>query len=187
MSIETAILIATKAHRGQVDLGGNPYILHPLRVMLALAPPAIIPSPFRQGDFMLAAILHDLIEDSDWTGEQLLDARLPLPALEAVDALTRRKAEGESYGAYIDRISHGTEIARLVKIQDLVDNLHVTRLQPQHITKYAGMFERDHRALLKLVGVVTSTQEKQRLTEAKNAQKQAFRERDRSRVSQVVP
>jgi hypothetical protein len=177
MSIETAILIATKAHRGQTDLGGNPYILHPLRVMLHFASPNIpAKSPYRQSDYMLAAMLHDVVEDSDWTLEQLLDARLPLSVIEAVDQLSRRKTEGETYGAYIDRLSH-SPLAVAVKLQDIADNSVVYRLQPQDIKKYAGLLERDYRVVLKLLGQETSEQERARLAVAKATQKKEHQQR----------
>lgn len=177
MSIETAILIATKAHRGQTDLGGNPYILHPLRVMLHFASPNLVPDgPYRQTDYMLAAMLHDVVEDSKWTLEDLLDARLPLSVIEAVDQLSRRKEEGETYGAYIERLSH-SPVAVMVKLQDIADNAQLFRLQPQDIKKYAGMFERDYRTVLKLLGRETSEQERARLAEVKAQQKKAHREK----------
>lgn len=151
MSIESAIIIATKAHRGQVDKGGHPYILHPLRVMLGLAPPTLIRlGPYQQTDLMLAAVLHDVVEDSDWSLEDLLRARLSLPALEAVDHLTRRKAEEESYSAYIERLILNP-MARIVKAGDLSDNLSLTRLTPGGIKNNVSLLEREYRALLKVM------------------------------------
>ncbi len=61
MDLERAIEIAAAAHRGQADKAGQPYILHPLRVMLAC-----------QGEATrIVAVLHDVIEDNDWTPEAL--------------------------------------------------------------------------------------------------------------------
>jgi len=56
--LEKAIKIAIEAHSGQVDKGGNPYILHPFRVMLNVSDKAKV-----------AAVLHDVVEDTDWTVE----------------------------------------------------------------------------------------------------------------------
>lgn len=146
MSIESGILIATKAHRGQVDLGGNPYVLHPLRVMAGFTYLPFNPIPYRSIEFMLAAVLHDVVEDSDWTLDRLHEAMCPFPALEAIDCLTRRKEQSETYSAYMDRVKTHP-IARAVKLADLQDNLRVTRLKPSQLRKVAGMLERDSRAL----------------------------------------
>jgi hypothetical protein len=177
MSIESAILISARAHRGQTDLGGSPYILHPLRVMLPLAPPALMaPGPFKQIDFMVAAVLHDVVEDSDWTLERLFEARVSLVALEAIDHLTRRKVEGESYSAYIDRLSHNP-IARMVKLQDIADNSLIWRLRPQHIVRYAGLFERDMRTARRLLGITNSAATEKQLDEVKLEQRATHRAR----------
>ena len=52
-TLQKAISIAVKAHEGQIDKGGNPYILHPLRVMMSL----------RTVDEMIVGVLHDVVED----------------------------------------------------------------------------------------------------------------------------
>lgn len=150
MSIEAGILIATRAHRGQVDLGGNPYILHPLRVMAGFTYLPFNPIPYRPVEFMLAAVLHDVVEDSDWTLEMLHEAKCPFPTLEAIDCLTRRKDLAETYGAYMDRVKTNP-IARAVKLLDLQDNMRVTRLKPSQLKKVASLLERDSRALMGLL------------------------------------
>ena len=86
MDLERAIEIAAGAHRGQRDKAGEPFILHPLRVMNACS----------SRPEQIVAVLHDLIEDSDWTLEDLRREGLAEDLLAAVDAMTRR--EGESYG-----------------------------------------------------------------------------------------
>lgn len=113
MSIEDAINIAVRAHRFQVDKGGNPYILHPLRVMLRMSDDAS----------MVAAVLHDVIEDGGLT---LFDLEKFGPeVVAAVDALTRRS--GETYDVYIGRISLNW-IATRVKLADLEDNCDLSRI-----------------------------------------------------------
>jgi guanosine-3',5'-bis(diphosphate) 3'-pyrophosphohydrolase len=113
-NLELAILIATIAHAGQVDKAGQPYILHPLRVMLRLST-----EPER-----IAAVLHDVLEDCrGWTLERLRGHFGPEVA-SAVDALTRR--EGETYRQYILRAA-ADPIARAVKVADLHDNLDPSR------------------------------------------------------------
>ena len=59
--LERAISIAVEAHRGQKDRYGAPYILHPLRVMGRLEAPTE----------QTVAILHNVVEDTDWTFEDL--------------------------------------------------------------------------------------------------------------------
>ncbi len=90
--LERAIHIAIEAHKGQKDKAGAPYILHPLRVMLRL-----------DSDVeMMAAVLHDVVEDSRWTLKGLQEEGFPAQVIETVDYLTRRKQE--SYDQFIDRI-----------------------------------------------------------------------------------
>ncbi|MBV9109275.1 MAG: bifunctional (p)ppGpp synthetase/guanosine-3',5'-bis(diphosphate) 3'-pyrophosphohydrolase, partial [Gemmatimonadetes bacterium] len=89
--IEEAIRIAVEAHRGQKDRGGAPYILHPLRMMTRVQTDAE----------RMAAVLHDVVEDTAWTLDDLRARGFPDEVLRAVDALTRR--EGETYEAFVER------------------------------------------------------------------------------------
>lgn len=112
--LEDAIALAARCHRHSTDKGGNPYILHPLRVMLKMDD-----EPSR-----IAAVLHDVIEDC---GLSLFDIRrFGADVAAAVDALTRRR--GESYDSYIDRVSQN-EIAIQVKLADLEDNCDLSRIK----------------------------------------------------------
>ena len=113
--IEEAIRIAVDAHRGQRDRGGAPYILHPLRVMLRVHTDAE----------RMAAVLHDVVEDSAWTLEDLRARGFADEVVAAVDALSRR--EGEDYGAFVERAA-AHPVARRVKLADLEDNMDVRRL-----------------------------------------------------------
>ena len=115
-TLEDAILLAVQAHRGQADKTGAPYILHPLRLMLRLRSPAE----------MMAAVLHDVVEDTPWTLAALQEAGYPPEVVEAVDRLTRR--EEESYEAFIARVKQNPLAAR-VKLADLEDNMDIRRLQ----------------------------------------------------------
>jgi (p)ppGpp synthase/HD superfamily hydrolase len=114
-TLEDAIALAVEAHRGQRDKSGQPYILHPLRVMLRLEG-----EPAR-----MAAILHDVVEDTPYTLERLREMGYPPAVLAAVERLTRRS--GETYEAFIERVSEDPLAAR-VKLADLEDNLDVRRL-----------------------------------------------------------
>ncbi len=118
--LEQAIALAAEAHSGQVDKAGQPYILHPLRVMMAMAP---------DEDFRIAAVLHDVVEDCpSWSLERLRAEGISGTALDAIDAVTRRG--GESYDAFIKR-SARNGIGRLVKIADLRDNTDMSGLMYQ--------------------------------------------------------
>ncbi|GED72878.1 hypothetical protein BRE01_65800 [Brevibacillus reuszeri] len=114
-ALEKAIVIATEAHAGQVDKGGSPYILHPLRIMLRM----------RTEDTMIAAVLHDVLEDTDVTVEDLKKAGISEAVIEGVVALT--KQAGETYTDFIRRAKCNS-IAKTVKLADLEDNCDLTRL-----------------------------------------------------------
>ncbi|ROL78170.1 GTP pyrophosphokinase [Pseudomonas protegens] len=114
-TLERAIAIAARAHAGQVDKGGAPYILHPLRVMLRLSEP-------RE---RLVAVLHDVIEDSPVTLEQLRGEGFSEEVLQALAALT--KVEGEDYPEFIRRAAQNP-LARRVKRADLAENSDLSRI-----------------------------------------------------------
>ena len=114
--LERAIAIALDAHAGQRSRSGDPYVLHPLRVMLRLA----------TDDERIAGVLHDVVERSpEWTLRRLAKDGFSPAIVDAVDALSRR--DGEAYGAYIVRVS-ANELARRVKIADLEDKLESVRM-----------------------------------------------------------
>ncbi len=114
-TIEDALELALHAHRGRTDKAGAPYILHVLRVMLAMDDDAA----------RMAAALHDVVEDSEYTLADLRARGFPRKVVAAVHALTRRP--GESYEAFILRAA-ANPIARRVKLADLEDNMDVCRL-----------------------------------------------------------
>lgn len=111
-----AIQIASQAHMGQVDKGGAPYILHPLRLMMQMD----------TEEEKIAAVLHDVVEDIDWNFAELKKEGFNEKALDAIDHLTRR--EEEPYENFIERVKNNP-LAIKVKIADLKDNLDVTRLE----------------------------------------------------------
>lgn len=114
--IALAVEIAAKAHAGQVDKAGRPYILHPLRLMMQM----------RQPNEMIAAVLHDTIEDSDMTWDELRGFGIPDEVVQALDLLSRR--DGENYEHFIQRIKTNA-LARKVKLADLADNMNLLRLR----------------------------------------------------------
>lgn len=114
--LNDAIALAAKAHKGQTDKAGSNYILHPLRVMMQC----------ETVHEMMAAVLHDVVEDSECTLEDLQKMNFPAEVITAVDCLSQRR--GEDYFKFIGRCA-SNEIARRVKLLDLQDNLDVTRLK----------------------------------------------------------
>ncbi len=114
--IKYALEIATKVHKGQVDKAGEDYINHPLRVANSL----------QNEDEIIVALLHDTIEDTNVTAEYLLNSGFSRKIVDAVLALTRRK--DESYDDFIIRCKEN-EIAKKVKIRDILDNLNLSRLK----------------------------------------------------------
>lgn len=114
-AIDDALRIAVRVHAGAVDKAGQPYILHPLRVMLRLSTETE----------RVVAVLHDVIEDSEMTLDDLRVEGFSAEIVDAVDHLTRR--DGETYEAFIERIAPH-ELACRVKLADLEDNMDVTRL-----------------------------------------------------------
>lgn len=112
MTVEDALALALQAHRGQVDLDGLPYILHPLRVGLM----------GRCDSEIIAGFLHDVVEDTDYTLQDL--ARLGVDK-EVTDALALLTHEGSrSYQEYLERILvSDNALALAVKCNDLQDNL----------------------------------------------------------------
>ncbi|WP_299487759.1 GTP pyrophosphokinase [Acaryochloris sp. IP29b_bin.137] len=111
----TAIAIATQCHTDQIDKAGQPYINHPLRVMAAgnTLPEKIV------------GVLHDAVEDSALTLEELAEAGFPDEILAAIDAITKR--EQEPYEGYLERVMDNA-IALQVKIADMTDNMDISRI-----------------------------------------------------------
>lgn len=115
--LERAIAIAVEAHAGKTDKAGQPYIIHPLRVMFRV----------ETEDERIVAVLHDVVEDHGdvWPVERLRRDGFPDRILAALDGVTRR--HGETYEQFIER-SAANPIALHVKLADLEDNLDVRRL-----------------------------------------------------------
>lgn len=111
-----ALEIAEDAHSGQEDKGGNAYIKHPITVA----------SMLDSEEEKVVALLHDVIEDSAYTLEDLREAGIPKHLLEAIDLLTKK--ESVSYDDYLKGVK-GNKLARVVKIADLLHNSELKRLK----------------------------------------------------------
>lgn len=125
-TLERAIAIAAEAHAGAVDKAGQPYLLHPLRVMMNV-----------HGETArIAAVLHDVVEDTDWTLEGLRREGFDDAVLRAVDGLTWR--EGEDYFDFCRRAGRDP-VARAVKLADIEDNLDWNRISDPTEADYERM------------------------------------------------
>lgn len=113
--IEKAIETALKAHENKVDRYGKPYILHPIRVMIKMEDDAE----------KIVGVLHDVIEDSEITFDDLRKEGFSDEIINAVDCLTKR--EEEEYFDYIHRVIQNP-IAKRVKLADLEDNMDLKRI-----------------------------------------------------------
>jgi len=136
MNLARAIAIAVQAHDGQTDKSGYPYILHPLRVMLALD----------DDDARIVGVLHDVVEDCpDWSFDRLRNEGFSDRVLHALSLVTKSSDDAD-YAAFIRRAMPDS-IARRVKRADLMDNLNAARLQ--HVS--ASDAERMNRYIAALV------------------------------------
>lgn len=117
--VVNAISIMGRAHRGQVDKAGEPYLFHPLRVGISLLPDV---------DSVLVGIFHDVVEDCDPRWHREVQLFVGEELFKDVLALSQKKAEGESYEDYIARCAAAGPRARKVKLADLRDNLDGDRL-----------------------------------------------------------
>ncbi|ANF96092.1 HD domain-containing protein [Paenibacillus bovis] len=113
-NLERAIILATRAHAGQIDRSGQPYILHPLRVMLKMS----------SEEARIVAVLHDVLEDTDVTAHDLAAEGFSEEIVEAVQAMSRQ--EDEDYEDFVLRAKQNS-LARTVKMADIEDNMDPSR------------------------------------------------------------
>lgn len=142
-SLERAIEIALIAHAGQTDKAGAPYILHPLRVMLAQTTDIA----------RIAGVLHDVVEDGEgWTLERLRAEGFAPEVVEAVAAVTKRpEEEGKDLATYLAFVRRAAAhpVGRQVKRADLLDNCDLSRIA-QPTEKDYKRLEKYRRALEEL-------------------------------------
>lgn len=114
--LEQAIQLASTKHYGQRDKSGKPYIFHLLHVM----------NNVNNLSSKIVAILHDILEDTDMTKNDLLNLGFCENIVEAIDVLTKTKQE--VYMDYIKKVNQNP-IAKEVKLADLKHNMDLTRLE----------------------------------------------------------
>jgi (p)ppGpp synthase/HD superfamily hydrolase len=133
--LSAAIHIATNAHHGQFDKGGNPYILHPFAVMSLLEE--------TDEELQCMALLHDVVEDTKITYNELREAGMSDRVIEGVKILTKQR--GQSYEEYKELVFSNRD-AMLVKMADLTHNTDIRRLKGvaqkdiERMTKYHVFF-----------------------------------------------
>lgn len=115
-TLQRAIEIATEAHQGQFDKAGRDYIGHPLRVM----------EMGKTEEEKIVGVLHDVIEDTDWTFEKLAEEGFSDEVIAALRCVTKL-SENENYDDFIERVKKNP-LATAVKINDLTDNMDIRRL-----------------------------------------------------------
>ena len=131
MNLEKAIKIAVEAHTAQVDKGGNPYILHPLRVMLSLD----------SEEERIVGVLHDVVEDcKGWSWERLKEQGCSDKLIEALKSVSKTLEEEKQFKEMDDpnkKMDHylqfikrakANKIGRHVKAADIRDNLDISRI-----------------------------------------------------------
>ncbi len=138
-SIQKAIEIATQAHKGQVDKSGKEYIGHPLRVM----------EMGKTEEEKIVGVLHDVVEDTDWTFERLEAEGFSKEVIDALRCVTK-VSENENYDDFIERVKTNP-LAVAVKINDLSDNMDIRRL-PYLSDKDVKRLKKYLKAYKKLIG-----------------------------------
>ncbi|WP_019241473.1 MULTISPECIES: guanosine-3',5'-bis(diphosphate) 3'-pyrophosphohydrolase [Bacillus] len=124
--IDRALQLALENHLGQKDKGGSPNILHPIRIMHNV----------NSNEEKIVALLHDIVEDTNVTLEDLHNEGFSNYVVQAVDCLTKRK--GEKYQLYLQRVANNP-IARTVKMEDIKDNSNLSRIQNPSEKDYAKL------------------------------------------------
>lgn len=128
--LQAALELATEAHRGQYrKYTGEPYVIHPIRVMLSL-----VGDP---ADVQIAAVLHDTVEDTSVI-LAMVEAMFGPEVERLVDALTRR--DGEKYADFITRIIDAGADAMFIKMADVRDNM--VNGSPGRADRYSKSYKR---------------------------------------------
>lgn len=134
-----AMQIAYKAHHGQFDLSGVPYVFHPYHIAEQMNDELTV----------CVALLHDVAEDTDITLEQLAE-EFPAPVIEALKLLTHNK--NDDYFDYVSRI-RDNPIAKAVKLADIAHNSDQSRVQnssavtPEKLDHWRNKYEKAEKIL----------------------------------------
>ena len=110
-----AMKLCFAAHRDQTDKSGMPYVFHPIHLAEQMEDEATT----------ITALLHDVVEDTPYTLEDLREMGFPQPSLDAIALMTHDEAV--PYLAYVSKIRENP-VARAVKLADLAHNSDLSRL-----------------------------------------------------------
>ena len=127
-TIEKAIEIAAREHAGATDKAGAPYLYHPLRLMFAVS----------SIDEKIAAVLHDVVEDTPITLIDLKNEGFSDTIIDAIDSLTKRKGETRLQAA---QRAASNPISRVVKLADVADNMDLSRISDPTERDFARLKE----------------------------------------------
>ena len=127
-TLEKAIALAATQHAGQLDKGGQPYILHPLRLMLQFSNPTL----------QIIAVLHDILEDTATTAEDLKALGFSAEIIQAIQALTKQTGESRLEAA---RRTTLNPLATQVKYVDVLDNMNLSRINNPTARDFARLEE----------------------------------------------
>jgi (p)ppGpp synthase/HD superfamily hydrolase len=131
-NLQRALEIAVESHKDQKQKDGTPYALHPIRLSMSL----------QSEEQKIVALLHDVVEDTDWTFDDLVGEGFSENVIEALRLLTH--TDGSPYPDYIERLSTNT-LAKAVKKADLIDNMDLKRI-PEPTEKDFARLQKYHRA-----------------------------------------
>lgn len=135
-TLQRALEIATQAHQGQFDKAGNDYIGHPLRVM----------EMGKTENEKIVGVLHDVVEDTDWTFEALAAEGFSEEVIAALRCVTKL-SENENYDDFIERVKKNP-LAVAVKINDLSDKLTRMWSEGMSVNAIADHFGRKNSAII---------------------------------------
>jgi len=135
-TLQRALEIAVESHKEQKQKDGSPYAFHPIRLALSLA----------GEDQKIVALLHDVVEDTSWTFDDLIGEGFSDSVIVALRQLTH--TDGSPYEDYVERIAPNP-LARAVKMADLTDNMDLKRI-PAPTSKDFARIEKYHRAWRRL-------------------------------------
>ncbi len=135
-NLQRALEIAVESHKTQKQKDGTPYALHPIRLSMSL----------ESEEQKIVALLHDVVEDTDWTFEGLVHEGFSESVIEALRLLTH--TDGSLYEDYVERLASNS-LAKAVKKADLADNMDFKRI-PEPTERDFARLQKYHRAWRRL-------------------------------------
>jgi (p)ppGpp synthase/HD superfamily hydrolase len=131
-NLQRALEIAVESHKHQKQKDGTPYALHPIRLSMSL----------QSEEQKIVALLHDVVEDTDWTFKDLVAEGFSDNVIEALRLLTH--SDGSPYEDYVQRLA-SNPLAKAVKEADLIDNMDIKRI-PEPTDQDFARLQKYHRA-----------------------------------------